>query len=258
MAPLSSLVVPAVALLCSSSSSSAFVPLAIHQHQQHHRAISSSSSALSSTAESEVEALLRKARELKAAAAAAEEDLHTSLLDKKGKKDADTDRMIDCLFPADDGAKAADLDGLVGRVRSKRPSTDMLLRVVQRLHERETTALGLAHVEQDGSSAFKVVKGDVDDKELDRINGLIDRLVEATAVLDSEYSADEDRTHHHSEALHWTAGDVSHILGDKAKDLRREHGDGFKKRQDEYYEAAKRKEGSKFKVFEEDNPFMDE
>ena len=142
------------------------------------------------TAESEAEALLRRARELKAEAAEAEKQVHDSLLSKKVQRDAGTDKTIDHFFPHDGADGDMDLAGLVQRIKSKRPSSDLLLRVVDRLHERECAAQGLAHVEPSvhhDHTDFHLTKSEVDEQELKRVGGLIDRLIDAAKVFDEEW-----------------------------------------------------------------------
>ena len=51
-----------------------------------------------------------------------------------------------------------------------------------------------------------------------------------------------DKTSHHSEIMHWAAGDMAKTLSEKAKELRREHDGQFKKRQQEFYDAARKKD----------------
>ena len=215
--------------------------------------ISSTTCLRATTAESEAEALLRKARELKAAAAEAEKQVHDNLLSKKAQRDAETDKVIDHFFPHDGADGDMDLTGLVQRIKSKRPSSDLLLRVVDRLHERECAAQGLAHVEPSvhhDHTDFHVIKSEVNEEELKRVGGLIDRLVDAAKVLDEEWyqekQAKGDPYRNHNELVHWAAGDVAKTLSEKAKDLRREHDDRFKKRQAEFFEAARKKDKQKY------------
>lgn len=205
------------------------------------------------TAESEAEALLRRARELKAEAAEAEKQVHDSLLSKKVQRDAGTDKTIDHFFPHDGADGDMDLAGLVQRIKSKRPSSDLLLRVVDRLHERECAAQGLAHVEPSvhhDHTDFHLTKSEVDEQELNRVGGLIDRLIDAAKVFDEEWHKEKeakgDPYRNHNELVHWAAGDVAKALTEKAKDLRREHDDNFKKRQAEFYDAVKKKDKQKY------------
>jgi len=202
--------------------------------------------------ESEAEKLLRKARQLASEAAADEEVLRASLCEKKSSRNAKTDAFIDKLFPVETEADKDDVD-VVNRLRAKSPSTDFLCRVVERLHEREIAAKGLQHVESSSDtdhSQFRVV-ADPDEAELCRVEGLIDRIVVAAVTLDQERmarksaSGGEEGVVHHSEQVHWAAGNVGKILKDKVGDLRREHDDQFQKRQKSFYDAAKRKDKDK-------------
>jgi len=104
---------------------------------------------------------------------------------------------------------------------------------------------------------FRVVRGGTDEAELNRIIGLTDALIAAAEILDEEYatakaeartSGDRERgTMHHAEKLHWAGGRTAEVLREKAADLRREHDEQFVKRQQSYYDAAKRKEEYKDK-----------
>ena len=208
-----------------------------------------SPTSLFAVTKSDAEALLKKARELKAAAAEAEKSLHDVLLEKQALSHANTDAVIDHLFPDSGSSADQDMSGLVSRVKSKRPSCELLIKVVKRLHEREVEAKGLAHVEPSvhhDHTDFHVVKSKVNTKELERVSGLIDQLISAAEVLDEEYLKNKqtkgDKTSHHSEIIHWAAGDMAKTLSEKAKELRREHDGQFKKRQQEFYDAARKKD----------------
>lgn len=138
--------------------------------------------------ETDAERLLRKARELREEVKAGEDELHTILIQRKKTRDAATDSIISQLFPA----TASDEEGvcdLCERLREKRLASDMLVRVVERLHEREVAARGLEHVEPSmhhDQVTFKRV-AQSDEVELGRIQGLVDRLIEAAEVLDKEF-----------------------------------------------------------------------
>ena len=90
---------------------------------------------LYATAQTEAERLLAKARALREEASREDELLHTTLLTKKYAQDSATDSIIDELFPGD-------VDDVVHRLREKRLASDMLVRIVERLHEREIAAKG--------------------------------------------------------------------------------------------------------------------
>lgn len=225
-------------------------------------------SSLQSTTESEVEALLRKARELRAQAQQDEAQLHSTLIEKKQEHDNDTDAVIDKLFPASDGylpklkidaddkqkeayrqKEGQIVNAIVDRLHQHQYSTDKLKDVVSRLVEREVSARGLKHVEPNtlqGHVAFEVVASP-NDEELKRVEGLAERLVEAAKVIDEEYWKEkrvkgEDLKLHHSDVIHWTTGNLSTILKEKLGFLGREHDEQFKKRSEDYYEAARRKD----------------
>ena len=141
---------------------------------------------LHAATETDVERLLRKARELREQVKAGEDELHSTLFVKKKTRDAATDAIISQLFPdnSDEGTCA-----LCDRMRQKRLASDMLVGVVERLHEREVAARGLEHVESSmhhDQVAFHRV-AQPDEEELGRIQGLVGRLIEAAEVLDKEF-----------------------------------------------------------------------
>ena len=154
--------------------------------------IDSRVSALHATAETDAERLLRRARELREAVKAGEEELHTTLLQRKKTRDAATDSMIAQLFPkynAKDDDENGGVCALCERLREKRLALDMLVRIVERLHEREVAARGLEHVEPSihhDNVTFKRV-AQADEVELRYVQGLVDQLIEAAEVLDREF-----------------------------------------------------------------------
>jgi len=204
----------------------------------------------------DVEALLRKARELREQAEADEARLHTDLINKKKAEDDETDKIIDALFPTnlsrdndndDDDAGLRVLERIAETIQTKKLSAACLKRVVQRLHEREISARGLSHVEPSLHHTrvkFEVV-ADVNQDDLERVEGLIPLLIDAASVLDQRMLTDPthaDSKKHAVDSTHWASGKLSKVLKEKANFLGREHDDQFKKRLQEYYEAAKRKE----------------
>ena len=191
------------------------------------------------------EALLRKARELREQVEKNENELHQTLLARKATKDENTDKMINCLFTSYQDDES--VSSLCERLRAKRPASDMLVTVVERLHEREVAARGIEHVEpdhgHDNAVSFKRV-AEPNEQELEKINGLIDRLIEAAEVLDKDFkdgkAARNEGTAHHSD-LHFGGGDLAGILKAKRLELGREHDEQFQERLESFYEAAKRK-----------------
>merc|ERR1740123_497313 len=95
---------------------------------------------------SKVEALLAKAKLLRAQAEAEENKLHSSLLEQKASRDVEIDNMINELFRLDSKEEITK-EVIAEHLTTKRISSDMLLRVVERLHNREIAAKGLEHVE---------------------------------------------------------------------------------------------------------------
>lgn len=153
-------------------------------HQQH---LDTQLSKLHATTETDADRLLRKARELREQAASGEDELHNTLIQRKRTRDAATDSIIQQLFPDNDNSPG--VCALCARLREKRLASDMLVRVVERLHEREVAAKGLEHVEPSvhhDQVTFKRV-AQPDDEELARIQGLVNKLIEAAEVLDKEF-----------------------------------------------------------------------
>mmetsp|Transcript_6422 Transcript_6422/g.10544 ORF Transcript_6422/g.10544 Transcript_6422/m.10544 type:complete len:259 (+) Transcript_6422:84-860(+) len=198
---------------------------------------------LHSSVQSDAERLLAKARALREAVKESEDELHSTLINKKATKDAATDKIISCLFPTaeDDGICA-----LCDRLRKKRLASDTLVQVVERLHEREVAAKGLEHVESSvhhNEVTFKVV-AEPNEAEMEKIQGLVNRLIEAAEVLDKEFiekKSECGETITHVDMMHWGGGDIAGIIKDKAKELGREHDEQFQKRLESFYDAAKRK-----------------
>lgn len=199
--------------------------------------------ALASTMDAE--ALLRKAAQLKAEAAAAEQSLHKSLLEKKQCKDSELDECIDKLFPQNDKS----IQGLANRLKQNHWSTDKLMEITKRLHEREIAAKGKGHVEaslhHDHTKFEKVTAGNP--AELARVEGLIDRLIEAAEVIDEEYMVEKRKSKEqkylsHVDLDHWTMGDLSGNLRRQVGELRREHEEQFQKRLESFYEAQRKKD----------------
>jgi len=207
-----------------------------------------SASVLSSTKESDIEKLLRKARELRAEAEASEKEVHHTLITKKKIGDAETDRIIDNLFPSSSGS----LDELVERLRGKRLSADTLKKVVTRLYGRECAAKGLEHVTAsvrlNKEVEFTRVKENKDEVEAARIVGLISQLIAGVAVLDDEFLKGEQakgqKFNSDIENNHWNAGNCAKTLSTQVREMRREQSEQFKKRQEEYTESLKNKKDS--------------
>jgi len=203
-----------------------------------------STTKLSSNADySDIELLLRKAKELRAQAEAEENQLHSSLIDKQSSQDLETDALIDKIFPLESTTAAI----VAQCIERKRLSKDMLIRVVERLHNREVAAKGLDHVEPSvHHSHVKFERVALHNQtELDRVKGLIDQLIDAATILDERFfsnEAGEKVVMHNVDHTHWSTGELSKILKEKAKFLGREHDKQFKSRQEEYYEAARKKD----------------
>jgi len=251
-----------VILHCTLYSSNAFSTSATTRQTQHHgqyidkgRQIHGIVLKASSGSEqlSKAEALLAKARELRAQAEASENQLHSSLLEKKSSQDMETDVMIDGLFPLPP-QKGVTVETVAEYILKKRPSSDMLLRVVERLHRREVAAKGLEHVEpslQKTRITFETVAAG-NEEELARVEGLIELLIDATNIVDEDFLSNQLERRgengkvvlHSVDHSHWSSGELSKVLREKAKFLGREYDEQFKNRLAEYYEAASKKKGS--------------
>ena len=202
-------------------------------------------SALQATSADKIDAqrLREKARRLMEEVKKQEDALHSNLIEKKKSQDAATDAIISQLFPANDEGSTCDV---ADRLRNKRLASDTLVKVVERLHEREIAARGLEHVEPSVSNesvTFARV-AEPNEKELAAIQGLVDRLIEAADVLDREFVTQKsecDGKMMHSDIMHWGGGNIAGILKDKAKELGRAYDEQFRKRLESFYDAAKRK-----------------
>ena len=201
---------------------------------------------MSSTSSSDAEALLAKARALREQAEAEEHKLHTNLIEKKNCQDNAIDNIIQQLFPLNEPhvneprAKYA----LAKRIDTLKLSSRVLENVIERLHEREIAARGLEHVEPSKHhDQVKFVRvAAPEEEELGRVKGLIQRLIDAADVLDDQYLKNEKKEkHHHVDSTHWSRGTLGKVLKEKAHFLGREHDEEFKRRLEEYYEAARKK-----------------
>ena len=117
---------------------------------------------------------------------------------------------------------------------------------MERIHEREIAAKGLAHVEhsldQTQVKFEKIAK--TDEKELKRVEGMIQMLIDAAAVLDDKVRKEHQEkgtVQHQVDKSHWHSGELSERLNEKVHFLGREHDEQFKSRLEEYYEAARKK-----------------
>lgn len=192
--------------------------------------------------ETEAERLWRRAKELRAEAEQAEQQVHDDLVKKKARKDEQTDKLIDQLFftpPA---------SGLVDRLRNHRVGMGTLEAIVDRLDEREVIAQGGEHVEfkmvGDKTEFHRVAKKD--EKELEHIQGLIDQLIQAAAVLDEEFWAKKKAKGEsyvaHAEEEHWGGGKCAERLENRIGEIQRERSEQFQKRMEEFKEAQRRKD----------------
>jgi len=199
------------------------------------------------SAVSDAEELLRKARELRQQAEADEHTLHKSLIDKKESEGQKDDRIIQDIFPPNLPKGQAGVLKVAEILEQKRFSVTCLKRVVERLHAREIAARGLSHVEPSlHHTHVKFEKvADSDEQELQKLEGLIQLLIDAAEILDDKVLKNRDEkgtATHHVDSTHWCSGELSNALSEKAHFLGREHDEQFKSRLAEYYEAARKKE----------------
>ena len=152
------------------------------------------------------------------------------------------------------------MEGLMDRLKKCHWSTDRLLQIVKRLHEREIVAQGKGLV---AASQFDVgtmtapttatsttqghgfVARKPNPTELARVQGLIDRLMEAAELIDEEYMSikrqqKEQQYLTHVELDHWTKGELAGHLRRQVGELRREHEEQFQERLESFYEAQRK------------------
>lgn len=251
-----------VILYCSLNVSNAFSTSATRQIQHRNqfiderqiygRALPMVKASSGSDQLSKAKALLEKAKKLRAQAEADESQLHSSLLEKKSSQDMETDIMIDGLFPLAP-KESVTVESVAEHIVKTKPSSDMLLRVVERLHRREVAAKGLERVERSSEQAritFETVAAG-NEEDLARVEGLIEVLIDAASIVDEDFLSNQLERRgengkvvlHSIDFTHWSSGELSKVLREKAKFLGREYDEQFKNRMAEYYEAASKKKG---------------
>lgn len=239
----------AVIAICLVNSGFAFTPTNIQQ-QQHTITRSYPFYPQRMTKEDDAQELLRKARELRQQAEEEENNLHKTLVTKKQEQAVQTDGIIDDIFPVHLPKGQAGIWKVAEVLEQKRFSAPCLERVVERLHEREIAARGLEHVEPSlhhPNVKFERV-ADVNEEELRRVQGLIQLLIDAAAIVDEKVLKERHEkgtATHHVDSTHWCSGELSKRLTEKAHFLGREHEEQFKSRLEEFYEAARRKKHAK-------------
>jgi hypothetical protein len=230
----------ALVVVAHAVETASFAPIALSNRQVHKSA--------PLFASSEAERLLQRARQLKEEAERETQSLHETLLTGKDLHDQKLDACIDALFPPN--AQGESVDAVVARLKNLQYSTDKLLEIVTRLHEREMKAKGIhqveAYFEHNTHTGFERVSK-MDEEEAKRVNGLIDRLIEAAGQIDEEYlkerrTAKKARHLSHVELEHWTVGETAKILTGKIRELRREHDEQFQARLRSFYEAQRKKD----------------
>lgn len=221
-----------------------FAPVAVSSR----RAIHHSAPLFASPETEAAQRLLERARQLREEAEQEGHALHETRLTGKDLRNEKLDACIDRLFPSN--AKDDSVEALVARLKNLQYSTDKLLEIVTRLYEREMNAMGIhqveAHFEQNTHTGFERVSK-ANKEEALRVNGLIDRLIEAAEQIDEEYlkerrTAKNARHLSHTELEHWTVGETAKILSGKIGELRREHSEQFQARLHSFYEAQRKKD----------------
>lgn len=218
----------------------------------------SSPTILSMAAETEVEKLLRMARELRAQAEESEKQVQEKVADKKADKKVRLGGLLNLLWY--DGTKGPDvgtpdmainaLSSVANKLRSKNPSVDTLEQLVDWMDERRDIALGNEHVEKAGGG-YASIKSQKDLAEAERLNMLIESLLDALQVIDNE--KDPNQKH---EKGHLGSGHTSEDLRRRLRENRRERDEQFLERQNSFVEAQTIKEGkSKYEYHDE---FLDD
>lgn len=212
-----------------------------------------------SMAETEVEKLLRMARELRAQAEESEKQVQEKVADKKADKEVRLGGLLNHLFY--DGTKGKDvgtpdmainaLSSIVTKLRSKNPSVDTLEQFMDWMDGRRDVALGNEHVESKGDGGYAAVKSQKDLVEAERLNMLIESLLEALEVIDNQ--KDPNQKH---EKGHLGSGHTCQDLRRRLRENRRVRDEQFLERQNSFVEAQTIKEGkSKYEYHDE---FLDD
>jgi len=231
-----------IASLVTANSAFGFTPSNVHSNVSQKKTQRSNSFTVRRMSPvSDAEELLRKARELRQQAEGDERTLQKSVIGKKETEGQNSDRIIEEIFPANLPKGQAGVSKVADILEQKRFSVTCLTKIVERLHEREIAAKGIAHV----NAKFEKV-ADLNEQELQRLEGLIQLLIDAAQILDDKVLKNRDEkgtATHHVDSAHWGSGNLSDVLTEKAHFLGREHDEQFKGRLEQYYEAARKKEG---------------
>ncbi len=201
-----------------------------------------------------MERLLRKARELREQASQQEQQIHQELSEKKSIQQSKLDNLVShYLCGSEEDTVCSTQAEVVKRMHKKPISMGTLEQMVDRLDDRQLMALGHEHV----SENLDRVKHKRDDKEVQKLENLINLLLGAVEVLDAEFRQEhlQKRTVggvagnspagsllyavSHAEAEHWGGGEAAKHLRQRLQEKRREREEQFQKRQEEFYEAQR-------------------
>ena len=179
--------------------------------------------------------LLSQAKKLREQANSDETQVHTTLLHKKRMQDEETDAIIQHVFLSNEHDPTSPLVTpkiTAARIHSKRLSLPCLERIVDRLQFLESEAVqGRDHMQHSKKKKESTLLW-MDNK----IQPMRRLLLDAAQVLDE--GTEQDSSH---QSCRWVAGKLYASLNERVHFLQREHEAQFRKRQEEFFQAAKRK-----------------
>jgi len=220
--------------------------------------------------------LLQQAKKLREEATKEENQVHINLMEKKRMQDMETDAMVHCLFdemnedPREiqnrsmvQQQRLASPNMVATRILNKRLSLACLQRIIDRLDFLEAEAKGESHVilvmeRKDSLATFQKTSSTLSSSPssplhtsaqpsaltkniIQQIQQYRQLLLDAAKILDQGRELEGTHTQHQQHQHRWTPGTLySHLL-ERVHFMQREHETQFRKRQDEFYQAAKRK-----------------
>lgn len=170
---------------------------------------------------SQVEGLRRRARELLAEAKVLEVAMVENRANGAKQKTRGQDSLIDELFVSN----VTTITMLADELKAKRWSPDNLILIIERIHERQVLAMGKALVTSDNGFQIGDTRNSAEScsKEYNRLDRLINLLIEAASLVDEEYKRGTNPNNR------WT-GRVEISLSSRLKELRRADNEAFQKR----------------------------